>query len=382
MSAEALYDTDVQRPLSLRWEHRAHWPALQKEYGGSEATAAVILAVVTASCPVSYSRNRNHYVWPLRYRDPLYTYVEVTRSVDYLSGQGLIHHDKVPRGNRGRQSSMTATPELIEGTNKIIALGQPLIMRPPREGIILRDAERDPVDYKDTPAICRMRRRLEQINEGIRSTLITGVLPCPVVRIFNRTFKRGGRFYALGGGWQSMSKEARKQITIGGEPVVEIDYKTLHPAILYAQARAPLPKDSYDLPGWPRPLVKRALLILVNSRNEPQARMSIAHQPEMEPVASPGSQDAISAAARLMRDIKRAHRPIAWSFHSDKGAELMAIDSAIAETVMHIMMMAGIVVLPVHDSFLVQESQALKLEEAMIRAAYESGFEALQVSYG
>jgi hypothetical protein len=320
-------------------------------------------------------------VRPRRYKDSLYTYAKVTRAADYLSSTGLIDHDKVPPNHRGWQSSMTAKPKLIATTERILADGPPLVMRQPREGVILRDADQMPMEYRDNPSIRRMRRRLEEINEAIRGTLLTGVLPCPVVRIFNRTFKRGGRFYALGGGWQSMSKEARKQITIGGEAVVEIDFKTLHPAILYAQAGAALPEDSYAIAGWPRPLVKRALLILINSANEAQARLCIAHRPEMEPLAPPGSQAAISAAAKLMAEIKRRHHPIARAFHSDKGAELMAIDSAIAETVMHIMLMAGVVVLPVHDSFLVQKSQADRLEEAMMKAAYETGIETLQVSY-
>jgi hypothetical protein len=305
----------------------------------------------------------------------------VTQTADYLTGEGLIDHDKVPPNNRGWQSSMAAKTELVDGVTNIVAAGPPLVMRRPCESIILRQADKAPIDYRDTPSIRRMRLRLEEINEAVRGTLLTGVLPCPVVRIFNRTFMRGGRFYALGGGWQSMSKEARKQITIGGEPVVEIDFKTLHPAILYAQAGVALPDDSYSIADWPRPLMKRALLILINSANEAQARLCIAHQPEMESIASPGSQAAIAAAAKVMADLKRCHSPIATAFHSDKGAELMAIDSAIAETVMHIMMMAGVVVLPVHDSFLVQKSRAGRLEEAMMRAAYETGLEALKLSY-
>lgn len=372
---------EAQTPLSLRWEHRPHWPTLQQAFGGSEAASAIILSLVTAAGTVSYSRNRNHYVRPARYKDRLYTYAKVTQAADYLSGAGLIRHDKVPPNHRGWQSAMTATAALVAETEEILAAGPPLVMRPPREGVILRDANQEPVDYQDTPSIRRMRRRVEEINEAIRGTLLTGVLPCPVVRIFNRTFKRGGRFYALGGGWQSMSKEARKQITIGGEPVVEIDFKTLHPAILYAQAGIDLPQDSYAVEGWPRPLVKRALLILINSANEAQARLCIANQPEMESVALPGSQAALAAASVLMAHLKRMHRPIASAFHSDRGAELMAIDSALAEMVMHIMMMAGIVILPVHDSFLVQKSQAGRLEEAMMRAAYETGLEALQVTY-
>lgn len=370
----------AQIPLSLRWEHRPHWKALQAEFGGTETTAAMILSIVTADGTVSYSRNRNHYVVPARYRSKLYTFSRIVGSADYLDGQGLITHDRVRPGNLGWQSSMSARLELLERANRIIAAGPPLVPARPVEPVILRDADKNRQDYRDTAATRRMRRNIEQFNEAIRGTLLTGVLPCSMVRIFNRTFQRGGRFYAQGGGWQSMSKEARKQITIGGEPVVEIDYKTLHPAILYAQTGAPLPEDSYAIDGWPRDLVKVGLLILVNAKTMQEARFAIAHHDEMKSTAVPGSQEAFRAADALMAEVKRVHRPIAWAFHSDKGAELMALDSQMAETVMHIMMMAGIMVLPVHDSFLVQKSKAGLLEEAMQRAAYETGLEAVQIA--
>lgn len=365
-----------QTRLSLRWEHRPHWAALREEFGGTETTAAVILSLFTSDGPVSYSRNHNHYVAPRRYRSRLYTFRSVVGAVDYLDGQGLIIHDRVRPGNRNWQSSMLARPELRDRVSAILASGPALLPARPSETIVLRNAEKEPVDYHDTPTTRRMRRNLEQFNEAIRGTLLTGVLPCSMVR----TFKRGGRFYAQGGGWQSMAKEARKQITIGGEPVVEIDYKTLHPAILYAQAGAHLPEDSYHIDGWPRPLVKVALLILVNSKNTHEARFAIAHHPEIAGLAPRGTQEAFRAASDLMAAVKKMHHPIAWAFYSDKGAELMSLDSVLAETVMHLMMMAGIVVLPVHDSFLVQRSKADQLEEAMLRAAYETGLEAVTIS--
>ncbi|MER9533018.1 hypothetical protein NKI89_24875 [Mesorhizobium sp. M0309] len=373
---------EAQTPLSLRWEHRPHWPALRKEFGGSETTAAMILSIVTAEGWVSYSRNHNHYVQPRRYKEALYTYTKVTRAVDYLAGEGLIAHDKVRPNHLKWQSSVLATEELVSRTREILSAGPPLVTATPRESIILKNADKEPVDYRDNHTVRRMRRRVEEMNEAIRGTLLTGVLPAPMVRIFNRTFNRGGRYYALGGGWQSMSKDARKLITIDGESVVEIDYKTLHPALLYAEAGAALPDDCYSIGSWPRGLAKLGLLVLVNAPTKNKARFAIAHHKTMAEVAIPGSQQALAAADQLMDDVKAIHHRIAQYFHSDKGAELMCMDSAIAETVMHLMLLNGVTVLPIHDSFLVQASKADLLEEAMQRAAYETGVEALQVSFG
>jgi hypothetical protein len=126
--------------------------------------------------------------------------------------------------------------------------------------------------------------------------------------------------------------------------------------------------------------VKVALLILINARTPASARFALANHETMTAVAPVGSQEAIRTAARLISDIKRVHVPIAGAFHSDAGARLMRLDSELAETVMHMMLRQGILVLPVHDSFLVPASKVKILEEAMVKAAHEAGISAIRVA--
>jgi hypothetical protein len=191
---------------------------------------------------------------------------------------------------------------------------------------------------------------------------------------------RNGRIYAMGASWQNMKAEARRSLTIGGEKVVELDYRNLHPAILYAEAGAPLPADCYTIDGWPRKLVKVAVLTLINASTIHKARHSIAHSAPMAELVEQGGQEALRRADALIRDIKRAHHPIAGAFHSDAGARLMLVDAEMAVTVMHLMLAQGVVVLPVHDSFLVPASQADRLEDAMLEAAHEVGLYAMEVA--
>lgn len=235
------------------------------------------------------------------------------------------------------------------------------------------------VDYKDTRAIDRMRRGAELENEVLRGASLDPSYAAQVVRIFHGTMKRGGRFYGMGPSWQNMPSEARGRITIDGESVVELDYRSLHPAILYAEAGEPMPSDCYDLKGWPRPLVKVATLILINAQTEASARARIAQEPPMAELAPLGTQEAFRRADRLIKAIKTLHHPIASAFHSDAGARLMRIDSDMAATVMAILLAQGIGALPVHDSFLVPASKAAQLEAAMMEAAHKAGLGALKV---
>lgn len=372
-------DDEHQKPLSLRFECKRFWPDFRREFKVDQTGAAIILDICSTPDWVSYSRTARHYDQPGRYRNPLYTWRKIVGQVDFLHELGLIEHAKCPPGWRGWQSAIKATDEL-RGICAGIVGGSRLILAKPAEVILLRDAKGKLIDYRDTRDLDRMRRRIERLNEAIMGGDLDPTIAAPLARIFNKDMTRGGRFYAMGASWQNMKSEARKSLTIGGEPVVELDYCTLHPAILYAEAGATMPPDCYALDGWPRKLVKVAMLTLINAPTIHKARHSIAHNDRMAELAEPGSQEALAKADQLIKDIKRLHKPIAKSFHSDAGARLMNIDAALAETVMNIMLAQGTVVLPVHDSFLVPASKRDELESAMIEAAHQVGFYALQVS--
>ena len=368
---------EEQRRLSIRWETKHHWPELRKEFGVSKTGAAMILSLVTADGHwLRYSRNKEFYALPRRYRNPLFTYRRVTGAADYLAAQGLIYHSKSEPGQRGWQSSMMATPELVTRTTQIIEAGPPLVLAKPPEVIILRGADRMAIDYAETRFTRKVRDEMEKINDSISSIQMEGCANASLRRIFNVNFTRGGRMYADGGAWQTMPKLDRLKIRIANEPVVEVDYSTLHPALLYAEVGKYAPADTYLIDGWPRKLTKVALNTLINAPNIHSARLAIANSEPIEEIAQPGSQEAIRAASKLILAIKKVHRPIAQFFHSGKGLELQRRDSDMAVKVMLLLRMAKIDVLPIHDSFLVPASKADALEEMMWEVACDIGLDA------
>lgn len=368
---------EPQIPFGIKFDTKPIWQALKETFGVDATGAALIIAAVEASLSgkaVSYSRSSDFYTKANRH--PLATLKKVRAQVDLLAAAGWIIHYKQAPGCRGWQSAFEATPDLVDAVEYIMRGLPKLKLEKLRHLTILRDADGKAMDFKPTREIDRRDRKTATFNEAISSAEIIALdgsnLACPMARIHNETFDRGGRFYGMGTSWQNIKSEARKALTIDGEPVVELDFKTLHPAILYAEAGVPMPADCYDINGWPRNLVKVAMLTLINATTESKARFSIAHSDRMAQVAEPGSQDAIKAAAGLIDAIKRKHAPIAGAFHSDAGARLMRIDSDIAEAVMGMLIARkGIVTLPVHDSFLVPASKRDELAAAMEQAAYD-----------
>ncbi len=398
------HDRPRDAHLSLRWESRDGWEAVTNalgQAGTTETLAAIALALsaeaIGVGRRVSYSRRCEHYSVPWRYRSRIYTYARVVPAVDWLHQQGLIDYVKAEPGQSGWQSTMRAKPVLVELVQDALYSGT--TVRMPPETIILRDGDKQPIDYRDTRETHRMRRGVEAQNEAIAGANLGGSnvlqFTTPLRRIFNKKRSRGGRFYAEGGGWQILPKSERQHIQIDGEPVVEIDYSQFHPTLAYAQVGHSAPNNAYDIPGFERSLVKVAFAVMLNSSNRNGARYTIAHKPGMvrkilgndipddlrgeemwhwAARLDPGYAQTASRQAELLIDrLMQRHAPISGMFFIGIGLTFQRLDSDIAEAVMKEMRHRGIVVLPVHDSFLAPASKADVLEEVMVAAAAKLG---------
>lgn len=225
-------------PLHIKFETKPLWADVRAVLGLDATGAAIVMALYEAyavGTPVSYSRASDFYR-PSRYKNPLFTLGKVLRAVDMLDDAGLIDHFRQVPGARGWQSSMAATPNLIGIVDQILAGKPRLKLVKPIETILLRDKDGRLVDYRDNRNLDRMRKKIASFNEAVSGAEIMGGdgvnLSCYMARIFNIDWKRGGRFYGMGTSWQNIKAEARQHIMIDGEPVVELDFKTLHPAIL------------------------------------------------------------------------------------------------------------------------------------------------------
>jgi len=266
----------------------------------------------------------------------------------------------------------------------------------PVELIRLKDHDEKLIDYSDTNNTISMRRHLREINEAVSSADLQLHAPSvqqdgmllrvgdghflypamrTLYRVFNRSsFACGGRFY--GPWWQQIPKEIRPNLLIDGEQSIERDYPQLHPNMLYGEIGVRLKGDAYAVDGWPRNLVKVAFNTLVNAGNYDSARRAIALE-----IAGEG---AYAKATSLIEAIKLRHPKIINMFHSDAGIRLQRRDADMAEAIMRRLVRLGIVVLPIHDSFITTARHDGALAEAMdiARARFVGGDEhVITVSY-
>ncbi len=182
-------------------------------------------------------------------------------------------------------------------------------------------------------------------------------------RVFNGEWNRGGRLY--GGWWMCLDKEERPNLTIDGEPVVELDFSALHPSILFNVIEQPFEGDPYFLPPYSRELCKETLQRLLN-RSVKQGGSEIKRAQKNHPPEG-------VAFATFLADYIAYLSPLVKHFGKGLGLVLQRADSELALDVLKRLDAQGIVALPVHDSFIVGTSHEQALFNAM-QASFKDMF--------
>lgn len=187
-------------------------------------------------------------------------------------------------------------------------------------------------------------------------------------RVFNRedlSFSHGGRFF--GAYHQRMPSELRGNLTINGEPAVELDYKAHHIRMLYHQEGNDYKEDPYDAFGGTkeeRKLYKLATLAMVNAEDEKHAVKGIRDILRKED----GIKFKLTNAdlEPLIERFKEVHPDISKYLCSDVGCELQNKDSVITDAILTRLTDDGVPCLPVHDSYIVPARHEDLLRQAMV----------------
>lgn len=217
------------------------------------------------------------------------------------------------------------------------------------------------------------RRMAERVMSGNRlrasvTIIAPGYRPRPgdsdLRRIFtNRDCQHGGRF--AGGWWMSLPAKKRRRITIDGEAVIELDYRTFQPRICFDLSGhlLPLKEDIYAVPGYDegryREAIKATVARLLSiSDNQPLTRLGA--------VKKLFPSDA--AFAEFVAAVEEKLAPLMGWVRCGRGTELDWIGSEIADEVLARLTALLIPCLPVHDSFIVPVSAERVSGRIMVEA--------------
>ena len=211
--------------------------------------------------------------------------------------------------------------------------------------------------------------KYDVLMDGVRISLGSVVIPSAktsMTRIFSKgSFEFGGRFYSE---LIYMKSALRKWLYFDGEPTIEIDYKSLHPHMLYHQERLDFPgSDPYAIRGYERKVVKKAFNMMLNRGGKGIAKSAVntfVRQLKM----------TREEAVNLEQAILAMHQPIQHHFNTGVGLRLQRLDSDIAmEVIDTFINVKKRPIIGVHDSFIVSVRDASALHE-LLGIAYDKYF--------
>ena len=194
-----------------------------------------------------------------------------------------------------------------------------------------------------------------------------------------------------GGFWSIATAESRQGITIDGENIIELDVKSQHLGLLHAKAGVRCEHDDpYDLEGYSRADVKKAFLTSISAKSINSAmrsynlylrgvrrvkRKSGTGSYEVRISEPKGPPMNLKTFGLLIDLFVRKNPCIGQYLFTDMSKELQAMESNIAMKLIEYFTEADIIVLTVHDSFIVQRKYKEMLEYSIRLAYSELGYE-------
>lgn len=324
---------------------------------------------------------------------------------DYLADRGLIDlHIGRKNGTDKNASWCIPLMPLIAILDKYDAKFR---LHGETQFALVRDSNKNVIPmYTDRTKAHRLKKLAQPVRDHYETWLshiatLDGLYLLPWLRrLFNENMNLGGRFY---GHYQQIPSADRKRIRIDGEATVELDYKSLHIALLYALEGLTVTRDPYLIDGYEdkRAAFKSMCLRLVNSDDLSSFEANItrsgnskvqqefvryrAKRQQYEYLKSIGlkatepskpisirkgfieniPENAIGGD--YLRLILARHEAIAYQFGTPNvGLRLQKMDSDLMALVLG--KLQGIPCLPVHDSIRCRVSDMDKVNKAMIDA--------------
>lgn len=234
------------------------------------------------------------------------------------------------------------------------------------------------------PEISLLEKQVEEFNKLMSGQPLTsskGISYGRCYRVFNNgSLQSGGRLY---GSWQTMPEEQRLQMTVGGEPVCEIDLKASFLSIAHGLtgSKAVLPTDPYqeirfvqEAKGTHEEQLHRtAAKLLVNAYLCKEGDVTRFPKSKTKDKTT-GKIIPFKKIHRLRKScgyyMKQIHTAFPFlALAKSQQFDLMFEESKIIISAMEELLIQGVVSWPVHDSLLVKKSDREKAEGELKKAA-------------
>lgn len=229
-------------------------------------------------------------------------------------------------------------------------LGEACILVNSLDRVIVKDSKGNPMSFAESQ-LAPIKANLSLINQHINNTTFkdhTGKqLPICLKRIFSHgSLMLHGRFYDH---YMNIASIHRSAFTLDDVSTLVLDFRSMHPRLLYAIEGVSLTADPYSIDGVDRSEVKAVFTRMLNVTCVGALLASLKKE-----YASVNEL----AVLNVVRQIREKHQSIArYLFPAAKDSSLIAMywESTLIETILLRSIEAGLVMLPIHDALIVKE---------------------------
>jgi len=194
-------------------------------------------------------------------------------------------------------------------------------------------------------------------------------------RIFNESFNNGGRYYR--GVESNIPKVLRKYFHINGNPTIELDYKAHHIRMLYNIRGKSLRRDPYaaeeNITPEKREIYKIVSLICLNTGNINIACSAIRKELQEQNLSQYLPDTKNRTLINCFNNFINRNIEIKDDMFTSKYAKLTNLDSKISNKILLHFANKNILVLCVHDSYIIEEQHQSELRKIMMKE-YKSVF--------
>lgn len=338
---------------------------------------------------------------------------KVKEVVDYFEKEGYI---TIYTGSKDLRAWWKSYPTIIKFNDRLydmIDLRKVDLFLPEERlafPIVVKDRKtKEPIAFEVNEMVNKMERELNSYNDSFKDVLIEfngEVVPAlEYKRSFSGDLYKGGRLFAHGGSVQLLPEKYRLEyLTLDKESVVEVDYKAIHPNMMYEmlalenESIYKLAKKGFDpyladssfievdekaiamhkvkfgLTKYEpvRKLYKRALLMAINCQSDVQTRNTINQELYKDSKLDECDREFVGISkpdvSKILEALSEHNAIISDYFYKDYGVVLQNLDSKIALRVIELLLQEGQTCLAYHDSFAVKKSIQPLLEFAMKEA--------------
>jgi hypothetical protein len=268
----------------------------------------------------------------------------------------------------GYLTKLKISDKFKELVNKFDLTYQDILKRTPP--ISLKDSKDNEIKVINSKTTNPIRKRLERYNNLILSSDIelpidkidykkrksTGFANRTYTKHYlDRSYKSGGKYYSPC--WQNLSKELRKEIKINGQETVELDFNAMHLHLLYCKVNKKLTNyipegtDAYQLPNRNRKIVKTSFTCCINNNcNKDNVNQVVGPKvaqkfPEIF-VKNTSYRD-------ILEELGSHHPEVSQFFYAQIGNEVSNMESKVSDYIIGKLTRKNILVLNIHDSFIV-----------------------------